>query len=84
MDEANFARPYRRRVRHAACGTVTVLSRYIAEQLAMDPGSVPELRCSACHEHLTASSFRWIGDQGADEETVGIGGPEPTGLGWPG
>lgn len=77
-DDAGLVRPFRRRVRHAACGTLTVISAQAAEALALDPRALPDLHCTSCQRQFPAADFWWIGDDGNEAEPVGwIPPPEP-------
>jgi hypothetical protein len=65
---ASGATPFRRRVRHAPCMTVTVLPLADAEQF----GDWREwLRCIACHGQFPVADFTWIEDNGMDGPVVG-------------
>lgn len=70
-DDAGMVRPFRRRVRHPACGTLTVISGPAAEALALDPRSLSAIRCTSCQQQFPAGDFAWIGDDGNDAEPVG-------------
>lgn len=77
-DDAGMVRPFRRRVRHAACGTLTVISAQAAEALALDPRALPDLHCTSCQHQFPAADFWWIGDDGNEAEPVGwMPPPEP-------
>lgn len=78
IDDAGMVRPFRRRVRHAACDSLTVISAPAAEALALDPRSLPELECNRCRQTFPAGDFWWIGDDGNEAEPVGwMPPPEP-------
>jgi hypothetical protein len=85
MGDPGYAYPYRRRVRHGACGTVTVLSQADADMFARYPAGIGHLRCRKCStdpsptaDLFPVADFRWIEDNGADGPAVGsVPDPEP-------
>jgi hypothetical protein len=72
IDDAGLVRPFRRRVRHPFCGTLTVISAQAAEALALDPRALPDLQCAGCRREFPAGDYRWISDDGTEAEPVGF------------
>jgi len=56
-----FVRPLRRSYVHDACGTVTRMSREIAETYARRPNFYGATYCVACRKHLPVTEFTWQG-----------------------
>jgi hypothetical protein len=59
-----FVRPVRLSYRHLTCGTVTTMSRRLAETYARDPGFYGATYCVACQMHRpvgVAGEFVWDG-----------------------
>lgn len=54
-----FVRPVREAYRHTACGTVTYMSRELAETYARDPKFYGATYCCGCRKHLPVSEFVW-------------------------
>lgn len=62
-----FVRPYRDSYVHNSCGTVTKMSRSIAETYARDPSFYSGTFCCECRAHFPLAQFVWDGT----DETVG-------------
>lgn len=60
--ERGFIKPYRDSYRHKTCGTVTRMSRPIAETYARDPFFYGATFCVGCNVHLRLSEFTWEPD----------------------
>lgn len=56
-----FIRPFRDAYRHLTCGTVTRMSRKIAETYATEPGFYGSTYCAGCHMHRSVDEFVWDG-----------------------
>ena len=56
-----FVRPVRRSYLHGACGTVTTMSRPLAETYARDPKYYGATFCAGCGVHRPVSEFKWEG-----------------------
>lgn len=56
-----FVRPYRDRYIHTKCGTLTKMSRPIAETYARDPKFYGATYCVGCSKHLPVDEFEWDG-----------------------
>lgn len=56
-----FVRPVRTKYLHTKCGTVTQMSRAIAETFARDPSFYTHGFCVACRDHLPNEEFLWDG-----------------------
>ena|SRR5882724_7530388 len=54
-----FVRPVRRTYLHRTCGTITTMSRDIAETYARDPGFYNGTFCVSCRKHLPLDEFAW-------------------------
>lgn len=54
-----FVRPLRDTYLHKKCGTVTTMSRGIAETYARDPKFYGLTWCCGCKTHLPVSEFVW-------------------------
>jgi len=54
-----FVRPYRDSYKHLKCGSVTRMSRTIAETYARDPSFYSGTFCCVCREHKPLSEFVW-------------------------
>jgi len=54
-----FVRPVRRAYVHKTCGSLTMMSRAIAETYARDPKFYGATYCCACQKHLPVSEFAW-------------------------
>lgn len=57
-----FVKPYRASYRHKKCGTVTTMSRPIAETYARDPYFYGATFCVNCNVHLPLYQFTWEPD----------------------
>jgi len=62
-----FVRPVRASYRHLVCGTITTMSRALAETYAREPHFYGATYCCACSRHLP------VGEQG---EFVWLDGPK--------
>lgn len=56
-----FVRPLRASYRHLKCGTVTYMSRPIAETYARDPKFYSGTFCAGCRTHFPLIEFVWDG-----------------------
>lgn len=56
-----FVRPVRTSYVHSTCGTLTTMSRPIAETYARDPKFYGRTFCCSCREHLPVDEFTWDG-----------------------
>jgi hypothetical protein len=56
-----FVRPVRRSYVHKVCGTVTTMSRDLAETYARDPAFYSGTFCCTCRTHLPLDQFVWDG-----------------------
>ena len=56
-----FVRPVRRTYLHQECGSVTTMSRAIAETYARDPHFYGATYCVSCGKHRPVAEFRWDG-----------------------
>ncbi len=54
-----FVRPVRLTYKHETCGTVTTMSRAIAETYARDPGFYGSTFCVKCRAHFPVAEFTW-------------------------
>jgi len=62
-----FVRPLRMSYIHTVCGTVTSMSRHIAETYARQPDFYTGTFCVNCKTHKPLNEFQWYGTN----ETVG-------------
>lgn len=62
-----FVRPYRDSYVHKPCGTLTTMSRAIAETYARQPSFYSGTFCAGCKSHFPLDQFVWDGT----EEQVG-------------
>ena len=62
-----FIRPVRDSYVHKKCGTLTRMSRSIAETYARDPKFYSGTFCCGCRDHFPLEEFVWAGT----EEVVG-------------
>lgn len=60
-----LVRPFRDRVRHTFCDTVSKVLPDIAEQMARDPSSWSSCYCMVCGRRLPAEQFTWLVDGSA-------------------
>lgn len=58
-----FVRPYRESYRHTVCGSVTTMSRGIAETYARNPKFYGATYCVKCAKHRPLAEFVWVGDE---------------------
>lgn len=58
-----FVRPVRTAYLHKACGTVTTMSKPLAETYARQPTFYGSTYCCACRLHRPLSEFTWDGTQ---------------------
>lgn len=56
-----FVRPFRDSYIHKKCGTLTKMSRPIAETYARDPKFYGATYCVGCSKHLPVDEFVWDG-----------------------
>lgn len=56
-----FLRPVRNAYVHRACGSVTTMSRAIAETYARNPAFYGATYCVSCQRHLPVTEFLWDG-----------------------
>lgn len=57
-----FVRPYRDSYSHTRCGTVTTMSRAIAETYACNPAFYTGTFCVSCRGHYPLDEFTWTVD----------------------
>lgn len=69
-----FVRPYRDAYRHSVCGTITTMSRPIAETYARDPNFYTGTFCLRCGTHKPVGEdgeFTWYEMDGTEGPKVG-------------
>ena len=77
-----FIKPVRDRYQHEApCGTVTTMSREIAETYARDPWLYGTTYCVGCKMHRPLSEFRWLDGEPMDVHHPDWGVPGSQGAG---
>lgn len=57
-----FTRPYRESYRHLVCGSITTMSRGIAETYARSPEFYGATYCCYCYRHSPVTEFVWDDD----------------------
>lgn len=62
-----WVRPYRDSYVHSTCGTLTTMSRPLAETYARDPYFYSGTFCAGCRAHFPVEQFHWDGS----DELVG-------------
>jgi len=58
--QKGFIRPVRDSYRHLNCGTVTTMSRPLAETYARNPKFYSGTFCCHCRKHLPLTEFVWM------------------------
>jgi hypothetical protein len=69
-----FVRPVRDAYRHLKCGTITTMSRDIAETYARDPAFYSGTFCTTCRGHFPVGEdgeFTWYENDGSEGPKVG-------------
>ena len=69
-----FVRPFRDMYRHNKCGTITTMSRSIAETYARDPHFYSGTFCLHCKAHFPVGEdgeFTWMENDGSEIHKVG-------------
>jgi len=56
----NIIRPYRDRYIHMNCGSMTRMSRDIAETYSTDPTFYSHTYCCYCGDHFPVAQFVWV------------------------
>lgn len=69
-----FVRPVRDAYRHITCGSITTMSRPLAETYARDPSFYTGTFCSTCRKHFPVGAdgeFTWYENDGSEGPKVG-------------
>lgn len=59
--QKGFVRPVRKSYKHKECGSVTTMSRKLAETYARDPKFYGSTFCCHCKGHFPVKEFIWEG-----------------------
>lgn len=66
-----FIRPVRDAYTHTTCGTVTTMSRDLAQTYARDPHFYGNTYCCACRRHVPVAECTWYEHDGSTGPVVG-------------
>ena len=58
--EQGFKRPYRARVKHNFCGSVSMMRITDSVKMAADPASLKDAYCLLCGRRLPVAQFSWF------------------------